>query len=214
MKKVLWWCLPLLIVAITFGIVILSINANKQQSTIYASKFSYKYVDKTLELTLNDAIVFNKTEFNIEPSNCTEKIVFTSDDDKILKIDNNTNKIVAKQIGTCTLFAYIKSGMTEYLPPAKITVVVTNENSNVNKENETHNFTYELSKINNSKVIIEFNAGKTKDENSVNITNGNECIEIINENFNTLTILLKNTGNATIEIDSPLKKVIINITIT
>lgn len=210
MKKVLCWCLPILIAVITLGVVILNINSNRQPSVIYATKFSYKYGDTPLELVLNDSIILNRTEFNIEPANCTEKILLTTNDSDIIQIDKNTNKITAKQIGTCTLFAYIKSSTTESLPPVQITIIVTNQNETINKQNETLEYTFKLSAV---EVFIEFSAANTKDENDVKIVNGSEHLEIIDEEYNKLTVELKSYGVCIIEIDSPLKKITITINI-
>ena len=99
MKKILVWCIPLFLCIVITSIVLIIVISNNSKNVIYATEFSYKY-DNALNLKLNDAVIFNKTEFNIKPTNCTEKIILTTNSNENLEIDNKTNKVTAKKIGT------------------------------------------------------------------------------------------------------------------
>ena len=175
---------------------------------VYATGFSYKY-ENTLNLKVNDEVIFNKTEFNIEPINCTEKIFLTTNDNEILQIDNKTNKITAKKVGVCSLFAQIKCSATENLT-AQININVTNETDDSDKIITTYNYTFYKD---NNMATIEFSAGATKDENNIQITSGSDYISIESIEYNRITILLNAKGNAIIEIVCNTKKLILNIEI-
>ena len=204
MKKFLTWCIPLFVLIIVAGVTLIVIYNSNTSKTIYATKFEYKH-ESALNLYINDEITLNKTEFKIEPSNCTENIFFTTNDSNILEIDNKNNKIIAKSEGNCTLFAHIKSSIKEILT-TEITVSVNKNNQNV----ETINHNFNLSE---GSRLVYFNAGSTKDENTITITEGNDIISYEDVEYNRLTVIFHNTGFATIEIECNTKRVIINITV-
>ena len=208
MKKFLLWCIPLFICIIVASIVLVIVTSNNSKNVIYATQFSYKY-ENVLNLKLNDEVTFNKTEFNIQPANCTEKIVLTTNDSEMLQIDNKTNKVIAKKIGTCTLFAQIKSSKTKMLS-TQITINITDELDDSDKIIETHDYTFNLL---DEVATIEFGAGSTKDENIVTHKSGLEVLSVCNEEYNSITIALNAKGTAIIEIVCNTKKLILNITI-
>ena len=208
MKKFYLWCIPLFICIIIASVIFIIAVFNNSKNAIYATEFSYKY-ENVLNLKLNDEVTFNKTEFNIEPANCTEKIILTTNDSEILQIESKTNKVIAKKIGTCILFAQIKSGKSETIS-TQITINITDSTDDKDKIIETHNYIF--SKDANF-ATIEFSAGSTKDENDILIKSGAECISIYNEEFNNITITLNAKGSAIIEIICNTKKLILNIEI-
>ncbi len=208
MKKFFMWCIPLFTAIIIASITLIVIVSNNKNNTIYATEFSYKH-ENVLNLRLNDEVIFNKTEFNIAPSNCTERIFLTTNDSNIIQINNLTNKITAKKLGNCTLLANIKSGATQTLSTI-IEIKVTNKIDDSDKPIETYNYTFNME---NNFATIEFVAGATKDENEIEIKSGKENLKITIREQHSITIEFISKGFAEIEITCNTKKLIFNIEI-
>ena len=208
MKKFFIWALPVLTILAVASVFVLSFISSTNKSSVYATRFSYNY--ENITLFVNNTYTLNSTEFTIEPSNCTEKIVYATDDSNILDINNSTGEIFAKATGTCTLTAYIKSSATENLSVSiDVAVIEQNEDSPYKTEIEV-NYTFN---INDEVEYIEFDTGSKKDKNTVNVITGNENIDIISIDDHRITFSLLSTGTACIEINSPTKKITINIQI-
>src|SRR5574344_1124446 len=110
MKKAL---LIFLIVTLVLGCILItffvSIGQNKQ--IVYATSFDCDI--SSLSLEIGDTYCFSADNFSILPSNCTESVLYSTNDNKIISIDVFTGKIEAKNIGTCNIFLYIKSSENE-----------------------------------------------------------------------------------------------------
>ena len=208
MKKFLIWILPILTVLAIASVFILSFTSYFNKTNVYATSFAYNH--ENLTLYKNNTYKLNSTEFTIQPSNCTEKIVYATDNSTILDINNASGEILAKSTGICTLMAYIKSSATENLS-VEIQVAVIEANENSPYKNEiTENHTFNLC---DQVVFIEFDKGSKKDKNNIDIKNGNELIEIISVDDHKITFSLLYSGSVCIEIDSPTKKITFNIQI-
>ena len=208
MKKFFIWTLPVLTIVAIASVFILSFNSNSNKTNVYATSFVYNY--ENLTLYKNNTYTLNSTEFTIQPSNCTEKIIYATNNSNILEIDNSSGEIFAKSTGTCTLMAYIKSSATENLSiEIQVAVIEANEDSPYKTE-ITENYTFNLS---DEVVFIEFDTGSKKDKNNINIKSGTELIEIISIDDHKITFSLFDTGSVCIEIDSPTKKITFNIQI-
>ena len=209
MKKFFIWALPVFIILAVSGVVILTLNSKAVNKNIYATNFVYNHDNLTL-FKSDTPYVFNSTEFTITPSNCTERIIYATNNMDILEINNSTGEIFTKSTGTCTLFAYLKSSATENLSISiDVAVIETNEDSPY-KTSVEENFIFNLE---DDLVFVEFDTGSKKDKNVVDVVSGNQLIDIASIDDHKITFSLIEKGAVCIEINSPTKKITINIQI-
>ena len=119
------FCAILVFAGIVFNFVL------KNSSTIYATKIEFEY-DK-LQLEVGKTYTLRNTEFVIEPQNCTERFWLSSTETEIVEIDSIKCEITAKQIGTCEIFANIKSGKNSTIATSFLVEIVPNGSSSINR---------------------------------------------------------------------------------
>ena len=139
-----------MLIVLSFAIGVFIVNKSHANNVRYATKFEFRY--ESLNIKLGRQYVLNKTEFIIEPQNCTENIILVSNNKNIVEIANE-NTIITKSIGNCTVTAHIKSGLNEFLT-TNIVVRVTTDNYDDKEEFEV-NKTYALSQ---DVVMLELNS--------------------------------------------------------
>lgn len=194
-----------MLIVLTFAVSVFIVNKTRESNIRYATKFEFKY--ESLNIKLGRQYILNKTEFNIEPQNCTENIILISSDDNIIEIDSE-NRIIAKSLGNCIITAYIKSGLQEFLT-TNITVNVNTDNYDDKEEFEI-NKTYSLSQ---NLVMLEIDGNELILRNNIAISQGESIIEIVEYESNRLMLHLKSLGNAKIVASTETKNIVINITV-
>ncbi len=209
MKKILVWCLPLILIAVTVGITVFVIKSNSHfNKNIYATNLICMH--EKLTLFEGSSYALNSTEFSVEPANCTEKIIFTTTNSNILEVNNSKGEILAKEVGTCSLIAYVKSSATENISK-EIEIVVDKRNEdNPDKTNEEKTIICNLSE---GFVLIEYMTHSTKDKLSITINQGEDLITISTYEHDNMTVFLNAAGTAKIIIDAPTKNIIITLII-
>ena len=209
MKKFLIWCLPLVFVVATFITTIVVVN-NSKPKNIYATNLNF--VHQQLTLFKDSYVTLTSNEYVVEPENCTEKVIFATTDSSILEINSQTGEVYAKNIGTCTLIAYVKSSATNSISKS-IEIVVENRNE------DSPNKIYDEEKTVNCNlsqgiIQITFEMDTTKDKLDITIEEGNNLVEIVDYEYNSITLILNATGTAKVIVDSPVKKLLIIISIS
>ena len=194
-----------MLIVLSFAIGVFIVNKSSANNVRYATKFEFRY--ESLNIKLGRQYVLNKTEFIIEPQNCTENIILVSNNKNIVEISNE-NTIITKSIGNCTVTAHIKSGLNEFLT-TNIVVHVTTDNYDDKEEFEI-NKTYTLSQ---DVVMLELNSDEIILQNNITISYGEDVIEIVEYESNRLILRLKSLGNAKIVASTQTKNIVINITV-
>ena len=194
-----------MLIVLSFAVGVFAINKSRANNIRYATKFEFRY--ESLNIKLGRQYVLNKTEFNIEPQNCTENIILVSNDTDIVEIDSQ-NVIITKALGNCTITAHIKSGLNEFLT-TNINVQVTTDNYDDKEEFEI-NKTYTLSQ---NVVMLELNSDEMILQNNITISYGEDVIEIVEYESNRLMLHLKSLGNAKIIASTQTKNIVIKITV-
>ena len=203
MKKFWLWLIPLICVAvISAGIVIgLNVGKNISNKIIFATDIHWNI--PSIEIENGDSLIISKNEIVIEPQNCTQKIVFTTNDNEMLSIDPQTGEIIANKAGECELIATINTSETTK-KVAKINVVVTS-----NQNNETNKTIYNIQKtcyLSDNFDILEFETASPYDQCSKpEVISGNDCILIDDSNHDRskIYVVFLAVGTAEIVVDSP-----------
>ena len=207
MRKFWFWCLPVFCGILIFaGLVIRFSFAS--QSNIYATKFQFRY-DK-LQLVTNRTYKLTKNEFVIEPKNCTENFLISTNENTIIEVNSSTNEIVTKECGSCEITAMIKSGPSTMLSVA-IPVEVVEESDQSITTISTENISFAL-----DDEILSINLAGYFSEpaNSYQIVSGSSLIESAELEFNRLILSFSSTGTVEIDVLSASTKIRFVIEIT
>ena len=85
-----------------------------KSNTIYASSITANKTE--IDMFVGDEIYIMQTiNFGIEPANCTQPLKFSVSDIFVCSLDSGTRKIKAKNAGTCTLRASVKSAESKFV---------------------------------------------------------------------------------------------------
>ena len=193
------------VIIIFVGIVLCYFLLNK--STIYATKFEFKY--EKLQLEINNTYTLQKTEFVVEPQNCAENFWITTTENTIISIDSVKCEITTNAVGTCEIAAHIKSGKNSTLTTT-IIVEVIDSNANTINYVFSKSISYNLS---DSYSIITLATYFNEPVLTYAISGDDPTIATLELDTDRLYINFNHTGSAVVTLESYTQRVIFNITI-
>ena len=111
-KKLLIILIVSVITTLVAGVTIFFVvNANK---TVYATSLTASTDEITLKVN-EECYIYDKINFTIEPSNCTQSIQFAVDNIAVCNLQTGTRKLKARAVGECMLRASVKKSANEYI---------------------------------------------------------------------------------------------------
>ena len=207
MKRMYLWLIPCAIVAVCLvGFVVgLIIKNNQQDKKIYAQSIEFKY--EKLQLEKEETYEITREDFIIKPANCNQKVLLSTNDTNMLLVDPLTGEILTKQAGSCKLFASIKSSEKDVLQ-IEINVEITEPEKPQRQVNLNFNLADGL-------AVINFTASSSfADYISPTVVDGAANLDIVDFELGKITIMLKQTGSATICLENSVEKVLYVIEIS
>lgn len=206
MKKVFLWIIPSVVVALfLIGIiVVLNVEKNKTNAKIYAESISCKY--EKLTFIKDSTYTLTKDDFVVVPAKCNQKVMISTNDSNLLEVNTLTGEIVAKAVGTCKIFASIKSSDEDVLQ-----IEIDVEVKQAGKLEKEVNLSFKLS---DGMALITYVATSSFEEYDLNIIDGTENLSIEDPELGKITIRLNHVGSATICLENSVEKVLYHITIS
>ena len=203
--------IPLIIAAIVSVGIIIGINVSKNISNkvVFAENLYCKY-DK-LSLRAGATYNLSSNEIVLEPANCTQRILYNSDNSNILEVDAFTGELKTKSAGECNLIATVKSSEVTNIT-IKIKVEIFNESNTNTLDEKIKNLQLNLS---DCFAMLEYETNcNYADCSAPEILNGDKVVEITSFAYKRIYISLKQAGEAQIMIETAREKIIFNITVT
>ncbi len=217
MKKFWIWLIPLICAAmISVGVVIgVTADKNLNSKVVFATNLYCRY-DK-LSLYVENTYTITSNEIVVEPKNCTQKILFNTDNENMLSVDAITGEILTKEVGNCNLIATVKASEVENITikiPVEVKEIVIDapdeEEIVINKNEYTINKTIDL---NIGTEMIIYQTESSKNECSYTVLSGEDCVDEIVFDYKKIYVSAKAVGEIEILIDSPTDQTIIYITV-
>jgi hypothetical protein len=119
MKKTLCILLPILAVC---AILFFVFFAKSNQSIVYATDIVSNV--STIELEVGDTLKIDNDSISVSPLNCTEKLVFTTNDSSVATCGTLSGIVSAQGVGSCNLIVSVSKSQTENIKTI-ISIVVT-----------------------------------------------------------------------------------------
>lgn len=205
-KKTFVWIIPSLVVAIFLvGIIVaLNIEKNKVDVKNYAESINCKY-DK-LTFIKNHTYSLTKDDFVIMPASCNQKVMISTNNSNLLEVNTLTGEIVAKEVGTCKVFASIKNNENDVLQ-----IEVNVEIKQTEKLEKNINLSFSLS---DGTRLITFDETSDYDDYTCSVVDGTENLSILEFELGKITVRLNHIGNAIICLENSVEKVLYHIAIS
>ncbi len=210
MKKFYFWLIPLLLVTIISVGAIVGITIGKNSTTrdVFATKLESK--QEKFRFLVGGKYSMTSNEIAVEPANCTQRIIYNTDNSSVMEIDVLTGKIFAKKIGNCNLIATIKSSETTNIT-IKIPVEVYG-NTVDEKQEVSISKTFTLDEQDYGSV--EYDIDEPLAECSFSITKGAEHLSYHSfDTYKTIFVEFASKGEVEIVVESQTKKITITINI-
>lgn len=209
MKKFWLWLVPLIIVSlVSAGIVVgMFVAKNKSSGIVFATNLNCKY--ESLTFYLNETYTLTNNEFNIEPKNCTQRVLFNSENSTVFEIDAVSGKVTPKSQGSSNLIAIIKSAENDNIT-IKVPVNVTKRPVSSNQTTTEKHLTFSLS---DGFGVIDYDTNDSFENIDYSITSGADCVEVTEHSYKHIFVSFLKAGSATIVVDTPSVKILFYITI-
>lgn len=206
MKKVFLWLIPSVVVAVFLAGIILFINIekNKRDAKIYAESISCKY--EKLTFIKDNTYSLTKDDFVVTPAKCNQKVMISTNDSNLLEVNTLTGEIVAKEVGTCKIFASIKSSEKDVLQ-----IEINVEIKQTGKLEKEVDLSFKLS---DGTAPIVFEATSSFADYEANIINGAENLSIEEFELGKIILRLIGGGNATICLENSVERILYHVTIS
>lgn len=211
MKKFWIWLIPFIAVGIISAGIVIGVFVTKNvdnNSIVFATEIYWNH--EQIVLAKGDECVISKNEITVEPKNCTQSIVYSTDSSDIINVDPSTGVVKALSVGECNLIATINTSESSKKTVRIKVIVNSSDTPSSDKEIKSESLTFSLS---NGFEVIYYNTDCAFDERNFSVNIGAQNIEIAEASIDRINVLLKAVGEAEIVVETPNEILKFHITI-